>query len=100
MAVVRGTEALSTVFPARSRSTPDLVEWCPKSPPGPMSRRSGPSPTGHWSNRGSTRPISMASPPPAGPGLVGALLVGHSFAKATAWARQLPFIGVDHMEGH
>ena len=36
----------------------------------------------------------------AGPGLVGALLVGHSFAKATAWARQLPFIGIDHMEGH
>ncbi len=36
----------------------------------------------------------------AGPGLVGALLVGHSFAKATAFARQLPFIGVDHMEGH
>ncbi len=36
----------------------------------------------------------------AGPGLVGALLVGHSYAKATAWARQLPFIGVDHMEGH
>jgi N6-L-threonylcarbamoyladenine synthase len=36
----------------------------------------------------------------AGPGLVGALLIGHSFAKATAWARQLPFVGVDHMEGH
>jgi N6-L-threonylcarbamoyladenine synthase len=36
----------------------------------------------------------------AGPGLVGALLVGHSFAKATAWARQLTFIGIDHMEGH
>lgn len=36
----------------------------------------------------------------AGPGLVGALLVGHSFAKATAWARHLPFIGIDHMEGH
>ena len=36
----------------------------------------------------------------AGPGLVGSLLVGHSFAKATAWARQLPFVGVDHMEGH
>jgi N6-L-threonylcarbamoyladenine synthase len=35
-----------------------------------------------------------------GPGLVGSLLVGHSFAKATAWARQLPFVGVDHMEGH
>jgi N6-L-threonylcarbamoyladenine synthase len=35
-----------------------------------------------------------------GPGLVGALLVGHSFAKATAWARDLPFVGIDHMEGH
>lgn len=35
-----------------------------------------------------------------GPGLVGALLVGHTFAKATAWARQLPFVGIDHMEGH
>lgn len=35
-----------------------------------------------------------------GPGLVGALLVGYSFAKATAWARQLPFVGIDHMEGH
>jgi len=35
-----------------------------------------------------------------GPGLVGALLVGHAFAKATAWARQLPFVGIDHMEGH
>lgn len=36
----------------------------------------------------------------AGPGLAGALLVGHSFAKATAWARALPFVGIDHMEGH
>ena len=35
-----------------------------------------------------------------GPGLVGALLVGFSFAKATAWARGIPFVGVDHMEGH
>jgi len=35
-----------------------------------------------------------------GPGLIGSLLVGFAFAKATAWARQLPFVGVDHMEGH
>ncbi len=35
-----------------------------------------------------------------GPGLVGPLLVGFSFAKAVAWSRQIPFIGVDHMEGH
>ena len=35
-----------------------------------------------------------------GPGLAGSLLVGYSFAKAMAWSRGLPFIGVDHMEGH
>ena len=34
------------------------------------------------------------------PGLVGALLVGLSFAKAFAFARGVPFIGVHHMEGH
>lgn len=35
-----------------------------------------------------------------GPGLVGALLVGLSYAKALAWARKLPFAGVNHLEGH
>jgi len=36
----------------------------------------------------------------AGPGLVGALLVGASFAKAFAFALGIPSIGVHHMEGH
>ncbi len=35
-----------------------------------------------------------------GPGLVGALLVGVSFAKAYAFGRGIPFVGVHHMEGH
>ena len=35
-----------------------------------------------------------------GPGLVGALLVGVSAAKAIAWARRLPLVAVDHLEGH
>jgi N6-L-threonylcarbamoyladenine synthase len=35
-----------------------------------------------------------------GPGLVGALLVGLSAAKAMAWARQVPLVPVDHLEGH
>jgi len=35
-----------------------------------------------------------------GPGLVGALLVGAQFAKSLAWARGLPAIGVDHLDGH
>ncbi|HEY9226441.1 MAG TPA: tRNA (adenosine(37)-N6)-threonylcarbamoyltransferase complex transferase subunit TsaD, partial [Gemmatimonadaceae bacterium] len=34
------------------------------------------------------------------PGLVGALLVGTSYAKALAFARGIPVIGVHHMEGH
>ncbi len=36
----------------------------------------------------------------AGPGLVGALLVGVRFAAALAWARELPLVAVDHLEGH
>jgi tRNA N6-adenosine threonylcarbamoyltransferase len=35
-----------------------------------------------------------------GPGLVGALLVGLSAAKALAWARGLPLVPVDHLQGH
>jgi len=35
-----------------------------------------------------------------GPGLVGALLVGLSLAKAVAFARDLPLVGVHHIEGH
>jgi N6-L-threonylcarbamoyladenine synthase len=35
-----------------------------------------------------------------GPGLIGALLVGLSAAKALAWARQLPLVPVDHLQGH
>jgi N6-L-threonylcarbamoyladenine synthase len=35
-----------------------------------------------------------------GPGLVGALLVGLSAAKAVAWANRLPLVPVDHLHGH
>ena len=35
-----------------------------------------------------------------GPGLIGALLVGVSAAKAMALAWDVPYIGVNHMEGH
>ncbi len=34
------------------------------------------------------------------PGLIGALLVGLSAAKAIAYARKLPLVPVDHLEGH
>jgi N6-L-threonylcarbamoyladenine synthase len=35
-----------------------------------------------------------------GPGLIGALLVGLAAAKALAWARGLPLVPVDHLDGH
>lgn len=36
----------------------------------------------------------------AGPGLVGALLTGAGFARSLAFARNVPAIGIHHMEGH
>jgi len=53
-----------------------------------------------------SRALHHASAPPelvavtGGPGLVGALLVGVRFAAAFAWARALPLVSVDHLEGH
>ncbi len=35
-----------------------------------------------------------------GPGLIGSLLVGVCYAKSLAWARNIPFVGVNHIEGH
>ncbi|MFN7965358.1 MAG: tRNA (adenosine(37)-N6)-threonylcarbamoyltransferase complex transferase subunit TsaD [Acidobacteriota bacterium] len=35
-----------------------------------------------------------------GPGLVGSLLVGVAWSRAYAWARGLPLVGVNHLEGH
>jgi len=36
----------------------------------------------------------------SGPGLIGAVLVGLSYAKALAWGLQVPLIGVHHLEAH
>jgi N6-L-threonylcarbamoyladenine synthase len=36
----------------------------------------------------------------AGPGLIGALLVGIAWAKGAAWARGIPVLGIHHMEAH
>ncbi len=35
-----------------------------------------------------------------GPGLIGALMVGANLARGLAWARDLPLLGIHHMEGH
>ncbi len=45
-----------------------------------------------------TRPDAVAAT--AGPGLIGAVLVGLSHAKALAAGWKVPFVGVNHLEGH
>lgn len=47
---------------------------------------------------GVERPDGVAAT--AGPGLIGAVLVGLCFAKAAAAAWGVPFVGVNHLEGH
>jgi N6-L-threonylcarbamoyladenine synthase len=47
---------------------------------------------------GVTRPDAVAAT--AGPGLIGAVLVGLSFGKAAALGWGVPFVGVNHLEGH
>ncbi len=47
---------------------------------------------------GITRPDAVAAT--AGPGLIGAVLVGLSFGKAAALGWGVPFVGVNHLEGH
>jgi N6-L-threonylcarbamoyladenine synthase len=36
----------------------------------------------------------------AGPGLIGSLLVGLSFVKAISYAKEIPYITIDHLSGH
>src|SRR2546425_10202489 len=47
---------------------------------------------------GVERPDAVAAT--VGPGLIGALLVGVSTAKALALVWGVPFVGVNHLEGH
>ena len=48
----------------------------------------------------STYPDLAAIAATIGPGLVGSLLVGLTFAKSLSFARGIPLIGVNHIEGH
>jgi len=47
---------------------------------------------------GLERPDAVAAT--AGPGLIGALLVGFSWGRAAAFAWDVPFVGVNHLEAH
>ncbi len=85
---------------ARSTCTPASAASCPRSPAGPTSSCSPRSWPGPWSRPASTTTTSTPSAPPSGPGLVGALLVGVSAAKALALVWDVPFVAVNHLEAH
>ena len=53
-----------------------------------------------WTTLASRGPNLGAVAVTQGPGLVGSLLVGLSFAKAAAAAAALPLVGVHHLAGH
>ena len=50
--------------------------------------------------RVSTSPPSTAWPPPPGPGLIGAVMVGLMTGKAIAAVHDKPLLAVNHLEGH
>jgi N6-L-threonylcarbamoyladenine synthase len=53
-----------------------------------------------WSDAGATWDDVEAVAVTYGPGLAGSLLVGINFAKALAWVKERPLVGVNHLEGH
>ena len=53
-----------------------------------------------WTDAGVTWSDLDAIAVTCGPGLAGSLLVGINFAKALAWAHDLPLVAVNHLEGH
>ena len=96
----RPRRALQRRQHARSTCTPSTAAWCPRSPAGPTSTCSTRSSPGPSSRPASSRSGSTPSPAPSGPGLIGALLVGVSAAKALALTWDVPFVGVNHLEAH
>ena len=74
---------------------------CPRSPPATTSSSSTSSSSRRSREAGRRRSTTIELVAATqGPGLVGALLVGFSTAKALAAARELPFAPVDHLQGH
>ena len=74
--------------------------WCRSWRRGSTSATSAASSTARCARRGTTWRDLGAVAVTQGPGLVGSLLVGVSFAKAAAAAADLPLVAVHHLAGH
>ena len=63
-------------------------------------RRSARSSSGRWRDAGIRQSQLDGIAVTAGPGLVGALLVGVMYGKTLAFSLDRPLLGVNHLEGH
>ena len=90
----------ATSSPPRPSCTPATAASYPRSRRGGTSSSSRRSCARRSDEAGATLDDVDTVAVTQGPGLVGALLVGVSAAKALAWARGLPLAPVDHLHGH
>ena len=77
-----------------------MAGWCRSSPPGTTSARLLPLVREALAEAASDRASIDAVAYTAGPGLIGALLVGAGFARSLAYAWGKPALGIHHLEGH
>lgn len=78
-----------------------MAEWFRNWPPGNHSRRDLPGVIRSACREAGVTPADIdVFGATAGPGLVAALLVGNSTAKALRWQQARPFVSVNHLEGH
>ena len=96
----RRRDAARTSSPRRPSSTRASAASCRRSRRGATSSSSRRSSRGARARRARRSTTSSRVAVTHGPGLIGALLVGISAAKALAWSRRLPLVPVDHLHGH
>ena len=89
-----------TSSPRRPSCTPPTAASSRRSPRGGTSSSSRRSCARRSAGPARRSTTSTASRSRAGPGLIGALLVGLAAAKGLAWGRGLPLVPVDHLHGH
>ncbi len=96
----RGAELARARHPVAGRAPRSSAASCPSWPAARTCRRSARSWTARWPTPASGSAQLDGIAVTAGPGLVGALLVGVMYAKTLAFSLDRPLIGVNHLEGH
>ncbi len=98
--VQRGSRTLSSVVASQIATHARYGGVVPELAAGSISAPSFQSSAPPWPRPVSTLNDLDAIAVTSGPGLAGALLVGIAYAKALAYAQNIPLIAVNHLEGH